>query len=74
MQWNHLISEQRVNMKSFFMKIIAIASIVILLPIAGCKTASNNPPPNKPLAAFNDETYIWENWSFSTNQVEIIEQ
>ena len=26
-----------------------------------------------PVKAFNDETYIWENWAFSTNSVDKID-
>lgn len=62
-------------MKSFFVKSIALVALVVMLPIVGCKSSSNvDQYNNKPFAAFNDEAYVWENWSFSTNQVEYIEK
>ena len=67
MQWrNHF------NMKHAIAKIISIVSIVILLPIIGCTTTNNNTqiPEKQPLSSFNDESYIWENWCFGTNEVD----
>lgn len=54
-----------------------IASFVIAFSFIGCtsekiqiirndKVVTNSVP----VKAFNDESYIWENWTFGTNRVE----
>ena len=61
-------------------KIIAIVfASLFLTGIGGCITKiqviddGSNTSTNKVQNvsnSFNDETYIWENWSFSTNRVD----
>lgn len=58
-------------MKKFIYAII-IASVIY---VAGCKSNSffiidNNKNASQQTGAFNDETYIWESWLFSTNKVD----
>lgn len=58
------------------MKKIIIFSILLLI-YAGCSTKiittydvnSSTNSQNKTFNAFNDERYVWEGWSFSTNKV-----
>lgn len=52
---------------------IAVATILFF---SGCKTMhffvvddNNSKNDQTNVGAFNDETYIWESWSYSTNQV-----
>jgi len=65
-------------MKSMFLCLIA--STAIAFSFIGCtsekiqvirndKVVTNNVP----MKAFNDESYIWENWTFGTNRVEKID-
>ena len=54
-----------------------IIFITLLVLCFGCKTKkqnnndyeSLNTTTNISFSAFNDERYIWENWTFSTNKV-----
>ena len=55
-------------------KIVAFMLVACCLMISGCKTTSffvidSNRNENSQTRAFNDETYIWESWQYSTNQV-----
>lgn len=58
-------------MKKFIYALI-IASVI---SVTGCKSNSffiidNNKNTSQQTGAFNDETYIWESWLFSTNKVD----
>lgn len=57
---------------------LALISFAVWLP--GCKSdkiqviqADKTITNSVPVKAFNDETYIWENWVFSTNSVDKID-
>ena len=56
-----------------------LLAALLLACTFGCTTSKNqdyNPQVatnTVPLAAFNDEEYVWENWSFGTNQVDSAE-
>jgi hypothetical protein len=55
-------------------KMILIFSIVAALFVGGCKTTSffvidDDNKEHQPTGTFNDETYIWETWFYSTNTV-----
>ena len=48
--------------------------MALVLCCFGCNTKTNNTIESKnnkatSFRAFNDERYIWESWSFSTNKV-----
>lgn len=61
------------------MKKIILYSILTastMAGIIGCSTSKiqiihndNVVTNNVPMRAFNDENYIWENWTYSTNRV-----
>ena len=52
--------------------LIAIASLV-----CGCTSTTDKCPNTNQIhqmvGAFNDESYVWENWTISTNRVEKID-
>lgn len=60
------------------MKKLFIAMILLSVICAGCNTknivsSTGNESTNSTqsaFSAFNDERYIWEGWSFSTNKVQ----
>lgn len=66
-------------MKAIAFRIVLLATV--FFGISGCtgdkiqiinnQNVVTNVVPTK---AFNDETYVWENWQFSTNQVDKIEE
>lgn len=50
--------------KNKMKKISILIFISIILSLTGCRTTKPN--------SFSDEEYIWEDWSVSTNRIEII--
>lgn len=55
-------------------KMLLIFSVAATLFVGGCKTTSffvidDNNKEQPSTGAFNDETYIWESWFYSTNTV-----
>lgn len=60
-------------------KLIIITTLISLC--FGCKTKQQNTneyenlntTTNISFSAFNDEKYIWESWTFSTNEVHNLE-
>lgn len=55
-------------------KLIYAIAIAAAVSVAGCKSDSffiidNDRNASQQTSAFNDETYIWESWLFSTNRV-----
>lgn len=58
----------------------SILAISVLAGIVGCSTSKiqvihndNIVTNNVPMRAFNDESYIWENWTYSTNRIDSID-
>lgn len=57
-----------------------ILSMVLAAAVCGCRSDriyvidGNSPTNAVPAGAFQDETYIWEDWSFGTNQVRKLEK
>lgn len=57
---------------------IALAGAVLAVSLAGCMTkiqviddgSSSSAEQQRMSSGFNDETYIWESWTFSTNRVD----
>lgn len=55
-------------------KLIYAIAIAAVFAVAGCKSDSffvidSDQNASQQTGAFNDETYIWESWTFSTNKV-----
>ena len=55
------------------------AALVFIVGFSGCKSENIQVIHNDkvvtnsvPVKAFNDEVYVWENWTFGTNKVEKI--
>ena len=74
---DNLIDDSTIKIwKCFFIKSF-LTSIVLCIFCAGCSTKiitvqdvnSSTNSQNKALGAFNDERYVWEGWTFSTNNV-----
>ena len=62
-------------------KLVSILTFVSIATIFGCKSNNtyvihndNVVTNNVPMKAFNDENYIWESWTFSTNEVKNIDK
>lgn len=57
---------------------VVLAGAVLAISLAGCTTkiqviengSSHSADRQSMSSGFNDETYIWESWSFSTNRVD----
>ena len=68
-------------MKSIITAFFALVAVAFITGFSGCTSESiqviHNDKVvtnNVPLKAFNDEMYVWENWTFSTNKADIIEK
>lgn len=56
-----------------------LTAVVLAFGLLGCKRMqaqqNTNTVTNTVLTtAFNDESYVWENWQFSTNKVDSIDK
>ena len=67
--------------KTITLAVVSLAFVACIIGCNGCKSTSiqviHNDKVGKnnvPVKAFNDETYVWENWTIGTNKVNILEK
>lgn len=64
-----------------FITYAIVLATMAAMPFNGCKSTpiqvidnTNVVTNTVPLKSFNDESYVWESWMFSTNEVKSIDR